>query len=676
MKPRGIFCLLAAALNFSTGTHAQQWDWVRRFSGESISTAIGLDTNQNVYVAGTFSGTVFMGTNRFVSAGGNDVFLLKMSPEGEINWALGTGGFTNDSIQRLVVANDGALFVVGNFTIPASLLNDSAHSGDVSNVFVARVDDGRFTWFKTLPGNGAGHGGGVAFAPDGAVWVVAATNQEFLTKVFLTKYDPAGRELNSFVFSNYFQPTGLAVNQHEQLFVSSWTFLGRVDHTGELRWMWSPGDGYFKKNILNQIVCTPEGDLLSVGTSNSGFRDGSSLVKHSPDGITIAQSARWGWSHKSLFHGNGVATDGRGNVHVIGLQVGHYLGPHPSDGLWLATYSNGTLIVESTIPNRTYSSPWNDGRAIVATPDGAIYIAGRLTGSAFFGTNEVEGAVGAFVARRSTLAPELNSERVGTNVVLSWPKAAFPFALQQSDETGTNWKFVGQPPERVGLRWQIRLPAEQTIGTFRLFRTNEAPIRHVPVLYGAWGSGAAFLNRRNAVIAGAPLYFWAGFKELDNEPLSVWWSDAATGLPLDGETNIEHYAATVLNHTIYSSGALTSYRPAPDAFREGTHTIQVIASDGIFSATNSWTFEVINTETALQEFWTALEVLRGDRLGRQALAFLEAFRRADAKGHDKLAEKRWTRFQRQLARVKDLDADQRAKLSSASELLKPFLAPQ
>jgi hypothetical protein len=45
-------------LLFCSSVGAQQWQWVQSFSGEgAISTQVGHDDAQNVYVAGTFRGT-------------------------------------------------------------------------------------------------------------------------------------------------------------------------------------------------------------------------------------------------------------------------------------------------------------------------------------------------------------------------------------------------------------------------------------------------------------------------------------------------------------------------------------------------------------------------------------------------------------------------------------------
>jgi hypothetical protein len=75
---------------------AEQYDWVNRLGGDGGSgSTIALDNSGNVYVAGTFSGSLIIGTNQFVSAGGTDIFIAKLNPSGEPIWSMVAGG-TND----------------------------------------------------------------------------------------------------------------------------------------------------------------------------------------------------------------------------------------------------------------------------------------------------------------------------------------------------------------------------------------------------------------------------------------------------------------------------------------------------------------------------------------------------------------------------------------------------
>jgi hypothetical protein len=204
MSPGAICYLLAVLSCFVVSAQAQQWDWIRRFSGESTALKLATDAEENVYVSGTFSGTNNLGTNEFSVAETNGSFLLKLNPEGEVVWAHSLHG----SIQQLVVTSNGVLFVTGQF-IPKKRPDYVRPEA----VFMARIDDGTFTWSEKVPG---GEGRGLSFAPDGNIWVIGVSN-----RVFFRKYSLEGVMLATFdMGEQYFLPTGLIVNRNEEIFVS------------------------------------------------------------------------------------------------------------------------------------------------------------------------------------------------------------------------------------------------------------------------------------------------------------------------------------------------------------------------------------------------------------------------------------------------------------------------
>ena len=622
MQSRGNFCALWAFLFAFTTSQAQQWDWVQRLSSESSGTAIGVDGNQNVYVAGLFIGTNFLGTNRLASAGGQDVFLAKLNREGEVIWAISAGGPGDDSIGRLAVATNGALFVVGNFSIPAALLGNSDHSQDVSNVFVARVDDGRFTWFETLPAETGGIGGGVAFAPDESVWVVGASN-----RVFFKEYEQSGAVLRGFsVSSTSFRPTALAVNRDEQIFVSgialpdppvgtnivaTWThLLAAIGEDGTVAWRtgWYYWEWASNPNPIHDIACTPDGGVVAVGAILQGFAWVATTVKYAASGESLWQKRKYA-SHKSVYEARGVVVDAQGHIHVTGRAVLHYMFPQPSDGLWLFSVdADGNPLSETSVGNRRYSNAGNVGTAIATTPDGAIYLTGQLTGSTFFGINAYDGG-GAFVARRS------------------------------------------------------------------FDRTNQIPILHAPKLSSAFGPYIVFtvLNHTNVVFKGSSVGFGAVFVDSDNDPLSYRWVDSNSGMPVAGDTAVKHAEPHEYNYEFIPSGDYVTFLSGPETFAVGRHAVEVIASDGFFSTTNRWAFEVMERDTLVQEFLTALHALGSDRAGGRTIAFWEAYLRAKEKGREHLAANRWKHFNRQLQRVISLSEEERAQLGYAAWVVQSLL---
>src|SRR5215213_3699198 len=150
-KLRGAIYSIGALLLFLSFAQAQQWDWVKRFSGDSSGTAVAVDNDGNAYVAGVFAGTNTFGEKEFVSAGGNDVFLLKLDSDGNVLWSLTTGGAINDAIFRLALGSNGSLFLIGDFTLTPALLPESYpdRTKDSDHVYLARMDEGKFTWVET-----------------------------------------------------------------------------------------------------------------------------------------------------------------------------------------------------------------------------------------------------------------------------------------------------------------------------------------------------------------------------------------------------------------------------------------------------------------------------------------------------------------------------------------------
>lgn len=88
--------------------------WVKHFSssGSELTTGVTVDANDNVVVAGSFSGTVDFagdgigGSGDLVSLGANDLFTAKYSAAGNFVWAVRAGGTGNDSGWQGAVSTD------------------------------------------------------------------------------------------------------------------------------------------------------------------------------------------------------------------------------------------------------------------------------------------------------------------------------------------------------------------------------------------------------------------------------------------------------------------------------------------------------------------------------------------------------------------------------------------
>ncbi|TNE48694.1 MAG: hypothetical protein EP343_14890 [Deltaproteobacteria bacterium] len=119
------------------------WLWARRAGSPAEETlgGLGVDGRGNVYIAGGFSGTASFGTHSISSNGALDLFVAKLTTNGEWLWARGAGGPENDAIQTLAVDKDGNYY-------PAGLFNRTFSMGAAS---VATLGDYECLVSKNLP---------------------------------------------------------------------------------------------------------------------------------------------------------------------------------------------------------------------------------------------------------------------------------------------------------------------------------------------------------------------------------------------------------------------------------------------------------------------------------------------------------------------------------------------
>src|SRR5262249_49670699 len=98
----------------ATGAHL----WSKRFGSTSNDTgyAVAVDSSNNVYVAGSFQGTVNFGGGNLTSAGAEDIFVLKLNgSDGSFGWQKRLGAAGTDVGRGIAVDGSGNLTVTGEF---------------------------------------------------------------------------------------------------------------------------------------------------------------------------------------------------------------------------------------------------------------------------------------------------------------------------------------------------------------------------------------------------------------------------------------------------------------------------------------------------------------------------------------------------------------------------------
>ncbi len=153
------FSLVTGKVN-SSGT----WQWSNSNGGYADSMTgsdVTLDTSGYCYVAGDFFGTQTLGSSTITSSGW-DAFIGKLSPSGVWQWARSGGGTGNDHAQA--ISYDGTyLYLTGSFSNTASFGSQSLSSAGGDDIWLGKMSSaGSWQWASRAGSSGADYGYGIA----------------------------------------------------------------------------------------------------------------------------------------------------------------------------------------------------------------------------------------------------------------------------------------------------------------------------------------------------------------------------------------------------------------------------------------------------------------------------------------------------------------------------------
>jgi hypothetical protein len=149
--------------------------WAKRFGGLEYEggNAVRTDASNNIYVTGSFAGSVDFGGGELQAAGTKDMFVLKLTAAGGHVWSRQFGGVEREFGDSLAV-RDNAIAVVGTRSQPAaiggSILPD--FGANYTDIYIVMVTtDGEFVWSKSMGGPSWDSALGVALDSSGNVVV-------------------------------------------------------------------------------------------------------------------------------------------------------------------------------------------------------------------------------------------------------------------------------------------------------------------------------------------------------------------------------------------------------------------------------------------------------------------------------------------------------------------------
>lgn len=135
------------------------WQWANRGGGagnESVS-ALATDPAANLYLAGQYTGSAAFGATTLTNAGGADLFVAKLTPAGGWLLARRAGSANHDAATALVRSAGNEFYLVGQFGATADYDRavNNLNVGNTTNLFVIRLNTEAL--FLDYTQGGSGH---------------------------------------------------------------------------------------------------------------------------------------------------------------------------------------------------------------------------------------------------------------------------------------------------------------------------------------------------------------------------------------------------------------------------------------------------------------------------------------------------------------------------------------
>ena len=278
----------------SSGT----FQWVNTYGGTSFDfgRGIAVDSSGNIYITGYFYETVDFGGGNVTSAGGPDIFVLKLNSSATFQWVNTYGGSTFDVGEDITVDSSGNSYITGYFEGTVDFGGGNVTSAGAADIFILKLNSsGTFQWVNIFGGTSTDVGQGIA---------VDSSGNSYITGSFQGTVDFGSGDITPSGFDDIFV---LKVNPSGTFQLVS-TFGGTSIDVGEDITVDSSGNSYIT-GWFRETVDFGGGNVTSVG--------GADIIV-----LKLNSSGTFQWVNTyggtSVDVGEGIAVDSSGNSYITG----------------------------------------------------------------------------------------------------------------------------------------------------------------------------------------------------------------------------------------------------------------------------------------------------------------------------------------------------------------------
>jgi hypothetical protein len=380
---------------------------------------------------------------------GSDGYIVKLDQYGNTLWALHAGGSGNDNGLAICIDSNGDILVTGKFTSTDLVFGNTTLSrlGTLHDIFIVKITpSGNVIWAKRYGTTDVDYGNAISADRNGNFYVTGSYSSaspidfdgEILTSggVYLTKFNTNGQAIwaRGAIASWSSQALSVTTDREENVFItgkftgsipfdtyvlsssgSDDFFIAKYDSSGAVLWASSAG-GTGADNGFG-IVTDTSGNSIVVGNSGSSSVTFGGLAlsnpkiftaKYDPDGNVI-------WAKKigsaSAIKSYAQAIDSNNDTYITGTIGGTTtIGSTTltGAGLFAAKYNSSGGVIWA---KKTGSSSNDAGQGIALDSKGNVYITGSFwSGAIVFGNvlqNSYSNYPEIFVARLCQNPPSL-----------------------------------------------------------------------------------------------------------------------------------------------------------------------------------------------------------------------------------------------------------------------------
>jgi hypothetical protein len=119
-----------------------QFVWANKIggTGDDQATAITLDNNNEIFIAGYFNGSMTLSNSKtFTSAGNTDIILARYDSEGSLKYAVCYGGGNGDEAIGLIANNSGDIYNIGWIQGVSNFGNTTLNSAGDRDIYIAKT---------------------------------------------------------------------------------------------------------------------------------------------------------------------------------------------------------------------------------------------------------------------------------------------------------------------------------------------------------------------------------------------------------------------------------------------------------------------------------------------------------------------------------------------------------